>query len=286
MTPERYDIEVDLAAKTGNMATVALMVLFYYHVYSTIVLTCCARLHAQEQWHWLWIRDLSLRIAFVMKWIIIPALFIIALVLFVLLTDGRYGGKRLMYWVYDTVGPVIFSARSEEARWRRLLETIGLRGDERILDVGTATGDLPLSLAGMVGFGGQIVGIDWAPRMIAEARVEAERRGLDHLLHFDVVDVRQGVPFANGSFDVIFCLGLLETISESEALLPALTRLLSQNGVLAVSLYRGGAARHVALDHAWYRRQLEPLGVTIREVVPFRKHHDVLIAQARQGEAL
>lgn len=110
-------MEMDFAAKTGNMATVALMDLFYHHVYSTIVLTCCARQHAQGEWHWLWIRGLSLIIAFVMNWIIIPALFIIALVLFVLLTDGRYFGKRLMYGVYDAMGPLIFSARSEEAKW-------------------------------------------------------------------------------------------------------------------------------------------------------------------------
>jgi hypothetical protein len=44
-----------------------------------------------------------------MGWIIALGLSVAGLmaVLFVLLTDGRYFGKRLIYWVYDRVGPAI-----------------------------------------------------------------------------------------------------------------------------------------------------------------------------------
>ena len=88
-------------------------------------------------------------------------------VLFVMLTDGRYFGKGLMRWVYDRVGPAMFAARSEAEQWRRLVQKLRLGGDERILDVGTAVGDLPLTLAAMPGFRGQVVGVDWSQKMIA-----------------------------------------------------------------------------------------------------------------------
>jgi hypothetical protein len=51
----------------------------------------------------------------------------LAIILFVLLTDGRYSGKRLMYRVYDSVGAAVFSAHHETERWRGMLR--GLAGD-------------------------------------------------------------------------------------------------------------------------------------------------------------
>ena len=208
----------------------------------------------------------------------------VALVLFVLLTDGRYFGKQLMYWVYDRFGPAVFSARSEVEQWRSLAESIGLQGNERVLDVGTAAGDLPLSIASMPTFQGQMVGIDWSPRMMERAQEEAKRRGLADRVQFRVVDVRQALPFAAGEFDVIFCFGLLETLPTPEAVLGELRRILKGGGVMALSLYRGWAAGNVSLDREWYERHLGMLGLAELKVIPFRGHHDVVIAQFHQQD--
>ncbi|MBN1978287.1 MAG: class I SAM-dependent methyltransferase [Anaerolineae bacterium] len=208
-----------------------------------------------------------------MGWIILPGLGAAALliVLFVLVTDGRYFGKRLTYWVYDFVGPVVFSARSEAKQWHALLVSIDLRGSESILDVGTAAGDLPLSIAGSPDFQGQAVGVDWSPRMIEAARREASRRGLEGRARFEVVDVRKGLPFAAGEFDVVFCLGLLETLPEPERVLEELKRVLKLDGVMVLSL-------------EWYEQHLGTLGLGDLKVVPCRGHHDVVIARSsRKG---
>ncbi|HZD40610.1 MAG TPA: methyltransferase domain-containing protein [Terriglobales bacterium] len=114
------------------------------------------------------------------------------LILFVVLTDGRYFGKGVMHWVYDCLGPMMFGAQSEAARWRSLSEKVRLRGNERVLDVGTAVGDLPLTLVAMPGFRGRAVGVDWSQRMIEVATEEAKRRGLDGRVEFRVVDIRAG----------------------------------------------------------------------------------------------
>lgn len=202
--------------------------------------------------------------------------------LFVLLTDGRYFGKRLIYWVYDRAGPAIFSARSEEEQWRSLFASVGLEGDGRLLDVGTAAGDLPLSVATRPGFAGQAVGVDWSPRMIEAAREEARRRGLGDRVRFDVVDVREGLPFAAAAFDVVVCLGLLETLPGPARVLAELRRVLRGDGVIVLSLYRGWAARPVALSLAWYEQHLGSLGFDELRVVPCRAHHDVVIARSGQ----
>ncbi|MFQ5595609.1 MAG: class I SAM-dependent methyltransferase [Anaerolineae bacterium] len=216
-----------------------------------------------------------------MLWILLVAVLIfLFLVAFVLVTDGRYFGKRLTHWVYNRFGPVIFGARSEDGLWRELVEALQLRGDELVLDVGTAVGDLPLTIAGMAGFHGHVTGVDWSPRMMAAAQAEAGRRGLDGRATFQVADVREPLPFDAGQFDVVFCIGLLETIPHPQRILRELTKVLKPEGTLVLSLYRGRAAWSVALSLDWYREHLGSLGLRDLQIISCRKHHDALIARS------
>lgn len=220
-----------------------------------------------------------------MGWAIGIVLLLAGLVLlFILVTDGRYFGKPLVYWVYNRVGPAIFGAQSEAERWNNLAQLLHLRGDEFLLDVGTAVGDLPLSIAARPGFRRQVNGVDWSPQMIARARSEAARRGLDQRSHFQVADVREPLPFATGRFDVVVCLGLLEALPQPERTLRELERVLKEEGTLVLSLYQGGATWKVALSLDWYQQQLEPLGLTEVEAQPLRHHHSIVVA--RRLEAL
>ena len=203
-------------------------------------------------------------------------------VLFVVLTDGRYFGKGLMQWVYDHAGPVMFAARSEAERWRTLIEKLQLRGDEKVLDVGTAVGDLPLTLTAMPSFRGQAVGVDWSQRMIATAQAEAKRRELDGRVKFQVADIREGLPFGDREFDVVFCFGLLETMPRPEQILRELGRVLVPNGIMVLSLYRqGGSSRIVTLRLEWYEEHLAALGLGEVEVAPCRRSQDVMIARSQ-----
>ena len=217
-----------------------------------------------------------------MWWIILLGLGVAVFlaVLFVLVTDGRYFGKRLTYWVYNSVGPAVFSARSETEQWLALLRSIGLHGDESILDVGTATGGLPLSIASMPDFQGRVVGVDWSPKMMEAARREARRRGVEGRARFEAVDVRKGLPFAAGEFDVVFCLGLLETLPGPERVLEELRRVLKPDGVMVLSLYRGWTARSAALSLEWYKQHLDMLGLDELKVLPCRGHHDAVVARS------
>jgi len=199
--------------------------------------------------------------------------------LLVIVTDGRYFGKWLMHWIYDSIGPNIFTAGNEAGQWRELVERLKLRGDERILDIGTAVGDLPLTIAAMPDFHGQVIGIDWARQMIAVAKREALRRGLTNRVHFQIADVRNGLPYDKSEFDVIFCLGLLETLPQAKNTLVEFKRVLKPNGILVLSLYRGWAASSVTLRYDWYEQHLPALGFREFQTAPCRHSQDVIIAR-------
>ncbi|HDL86071.1 MAG TPA: class I SAM-dependent methyltransferase [Candidatus Acetothermia bacterium] len=219
-----------------------------------------------------------------MFWIGLTLLGIVVLViLLVLVTDGRYFGKGLMLFVYDHVGPKVFGAHRESGTWHRLIDKLDLRGDERVLDVGTAVGDLPLTLASMPSFRGQVVGVDWSQRMVTTASEEAKQRGLERRVAFQVADLRQGLPCGDGEFDVVICLGLLETLPSPERALQELRRVLMPDGTMVLSLYSSGLWSKVsALSLAWYEKHLAALGLERVETVPCRRSQDAVIAWPRK----
>jgi ubiquinone/menaquinone biosynthesis C-methylase UbiE len=217
-----------------------------------------------------------------MNWIILIGVSgaVLALV-FVLITDGRYFGKPITRWIYNRIGPAMFSSFTEAALWRDLADRLSLRGVEMMLDVGTAVGDLPLTLAARPRFQGYICGVDWSPSMIRAAQNEAKRRRLDGCTSFQIVDLRDGLPFEAKHFDVVFCLGLLETWPHPETMLVELARVLKPEGKLVVSLYRGSASKLASLSFDWYREQLTTLGFAVIRDMPLRRSHDVVVAQQR-----
>jgi ubiquinone/menaquinone biosynthesis C-methylase UbiE len=72
---------------------------------------------------------------------------------------------------------------------------------QRILDIGCGFGDTTLRIAGLVGPGGEVVGVDAARQFIEVARREAEEAGV-HNARFDVADVQ--VADLGGPYDVAF----------------------------------------------------------------------------------
>lgn len=195
--------------------------------------------------------------------------------LFVIVTDGRYFGKKLMHWLYDRFGPYLYSGDGETERWHKVINALVLQGNETILDVGTATGKLPLTIAAIPGFRGRIVAIDQSPRMIAKAKAEASRRGLSPRVEFRVLEVRNSLPFSNREFDVVLCIGLLGTLPRPEMLLHELRRVLKPEGILVLSYYRGWPIPR----RRWYWKQLDMLEFSPPQTITFRALEDILIAR-------
>jgi ubiquinone/menaquinone biosynthesis C-methylase UbiE len=87
--------------------------------------------------------------------------------------------------------------------YAKIVELAGLRGDEKVLDVGCGTGNLDLMLAGFLEEG-VVCAIDIAPKMIEVATRKAKKQGYD-------TDYKVGssisLSYQAGEFDVVFtCL--------------------------------------------------------------------------------
>lgn len=91
--------------------------------------------------------------------------------------------------------------------WRKLLDDAGLRGDERLLDLGCGRGAVLLMAAGCLP-NGRAVGIDiWSSKdqsgnamEVTQANAIAE--GVADRVELQTADMRK-LPFGDGSFDVI-----------------------------------------------------------------------------------
>jgi SAM-dependent methyltransferase len=87
-------------------------------------------------------------------------------------------------------------AHGEEA-----LRLVPPQPGQRVLDIGCGFGDTTQRIAGLVGPGGEAVGVDAAPRFIETARAETEAAGVPNA-RFLVADV-QIAPFED-TFDLAF----------------------------------------------------------------------------------
>ncbi len=195
-------------------------------------------------------------------------------ILFVIVTDGRYFGKRLIFWIYDRFGAVMYGGRGEAARWQQLAGLLDLQGDERVLDVGTAVANLPFTLTAQLNFQGHVTGLDWSPKMLATAR----RRGLSRQVSLVRGDARRPLPFASSTFNVITCLETLETLPHPDQILNEIIRTLRPDGILVFSLYKGVLALTASLSLDWYQQQFQSYGFNL-QLVQFRQNYDIIIGR-------
>ncbi len=118
---------------------------------------------------------------------------------------------------------------AERAAWDRILDLVlPGRGMMEALDVGSGTGFLSFELASR---GHRVVGVDFAPAMIAEARRKAAASGVS--IRFEEADAER-LPFPPESFDLLMSRHLLWTLPHPEAALDEWIRVLRSGGRLVV----------------------------------------------------
>jgi ubiquinone/menaquinone biosynthesis C-methylase UbiE len=120
-------------------------------------------------------------------------------------------------------------------RWRTVENSAAyllphLTPDARVLDVGCGPGNITAGLAERVP-GGQVTGIEPDDGVLAQARAEAERRGVRNAV-FETGDV-YALAYPDGAFDVVHAHQVLQHLSDPVAALREMRRVCAPGGVVA-----------------------------------------------------
>lgn len=109
-------------------------------------------------------------------------------------------------------------------------ERPGVAPIPRILDVGTGTALIPIELARR-GRPVRITAIDLADEMLKVGRRNVEAAGFGPLISLELVDAK-GLPYADGSFDLVMSNSIVHHIPEPRETLAEMARVLRPGGVL------------------------------------------------------
>ncbi|QKV98030.1 class I SAM-dependent methyltransferase [Streptomyces sp. NA02950] len=136
---------------------------------------------------------------------------------------------------YERVGVTHFDDLGE-----RLVEHAGIRPGERVLDVGCGTGSVLLPAArAAAGSGGEAIGIDLSPGMVARARERIADAGPDnaqaHTGDAETVDWGVPGPSATGTFDAVLAGISMFFFLDPVAAMVRYRELLNDGGRLALS---------------------------------------------------
>jgi SAM-dependent methyltransferase len=120
-----------------------------------------------------------------------------------------------------------------------------LRPGERVLDLGSGTGAVATRAAALVRPGGNVLGVDISPEMVAAARQTAARLGLTNV---DFSEARaETLPAPEASFDVVLAsLSLMYVIDRAKAA-QEIARVLRPGGRFVAAVWAGPATCDIVL---------------------------------------
>lgn len=103
---------------------------------------------------------------------------------------------------------------------------------ERVVDIGCGAGIDSLIAARMVGDGGEVVGVDMTPAMLARARASATQGGFRNVRFHE--GLAESLPVADDWADVVISNGVLNLFPDKYAALREMARVLKPGGRLQI----------------------------------------------------
>jgi ubiquinone/menaquinone biosynthesis C-methylase UbiE len=134
--------------------------------------------------------------------------------------NWAFRGMTFMFQIRDALEPR-----------ERLLREVQLEPGFHVLDYGCGPGAYIPGIADRVTDRGRVYALDLHPLAVERVRAMARRRGLDQ-----VQTIRSGCEtgLPDGSIDVVLLFDILHMLSEPQAVLAELNRVLKPGGTLAV----------------------------------------------------
>ncbi|HUR70219.1 MAG TPA: methyltransferase domain-containing protein [Candidatus Thermoplasmatota archaeon] len=119
------------------------------------------------------------------------------------------------------------------------------RPGERVLDVASGDGEPALTIARLVLPGGSVLGVDLSERMVDAARERAKAAAIGGV-DFQVMDAEK-LTLPDASFDLVTCRFGLQIVTDPDAAIREMLRVLKPGGRLAATVW-GPAQRCPALQ--------------------------------------
>jgi protein-L-isoaspartate(D-aspartate) O-methyltransferase len=103
------------------------------------------------------------------------------------------------------------------------------------LDVATGTGIIAIAASQLVGSQGKVIGVDFTPGMLEQARRKIAAAGLQNI---ELIEAdAETITFEDQSFDAVFCATAIVLLSDIPAALRHWHRWLKPKGILAFSCW-------------------------------------------------
>ena len=147
--------------------------------------------------------------------------------------------KRRVHGVFDSVASrydLMNDAMSGGLHrlWKRFaIAHCGLRPGQQALDVAAGSGDLSVGLARRVGRSGRVVVTDINAKMLAEGRDRLLNAGVAGNVDYVLADA-EALPFANSAFHCVTIGFGLRNVTDKDAALASMYRVLKPGGRLLV----------------------------------------------------
>jgi ubiquinone/menaquinone biosynthesis C-methylase UbiE len=135
---------------------------------------------------------------------------------------------------YDRhLAPVIFEPWAEI-----LLEAVGVRSGDHVLDVASGTGVVARLAARHAGLEGRVVASDLSATMLAHAASRAAAPGAAPIEYLEAAATQ--LPVADGAFDVVLCQQGLQFFTDRAGAAAEMHRVLRPGGVAGVAVWALG----------------------------------------------
>ena len=145
-----------------------------------------------------------------------------------------------------------------DAVTRRMLNTAGVAGGMKVLDIGSGTGDVAMTAAELVGPGGSVVGVDVNPEILETARTRAREAGLANI-EFVAGDARS-LDLGDG-FDALIGRLVLMYMADPAAALRQLAARVRPGGIVAFQEIDFSPYRNTSRDDTPLMNQLVEWGL-------------------------
>jgi len=116
---------------------------------------------------------------------------------------------------------------------RPVLDRVGIRPGERVLELGPGPGAFTVEAARRAGTEGRLIAVDIQPRMIAQVEKRIQQAGLTNV-ETHVADAYH-LPLEDGSVDRAFLVTVLPEIPNQARALAELRRVLRPGGLLSIT---------------------------------------------------